>query len=327
MAKSPCRLAAEKLCAKFPDTPSRTLAKKLAATHQITVESARSFVRKVRGNVGAAERKAATSPRDNQPAGWKPEMPPSLAEPWLPFDLGNDIRVAVLSDLHIPYHSTVAVQAAVTHCKKKKPQVLLLNGDIADFYSISRHQKDPSKRDLEQEITAVREGLAWLRYEFGKKCRIVMKIGNHEERWQHWLWNAAPEISNSPRMAVADWIDAEKHGVEVVGDKRPVMLGNLPVLHGHELQSGANVVNPARGAFMRTLSTILVGHSHRSSHHIEPNMWHVQTSCWSVGCLCELNPDYARVNRWNHGGAFVEVDTTGEYHVDNFRIGPAAEIW
>jgi predicted phosphodiesterase len=325
--KTPTRIEAERLCREFPDTPTRTLAKKLSASHKCTLEQARSLVRVTRGNTGSRDRKYATVPRDPQPAGWKPKMPESLAEKWEPFDLGNSIRVAVLSDVHIPYHSTVAFESAVKYCKKKKPNVLLINGDFADFYSISRHQKDPAKRDLKHEMQLVQEGLAWLRHEFGKTCRIVLKIGNHEERWQHWLWNAAPEISDFDRMNVKEWIGADKHGVEVVGDKRPIMLGKLPVLHGHEMMANSNAVNPSRGAFMRTLSTVLVGHSHRTSHHTEPNMWHAQVSCWSCGALCELNPQYAVINRWNHGAAFVEVDSAGGFEVENFRIGPDGEIW
>ncbi len=337
-SKSPVRIEAERLCRAMPDTPSRTLAKKLADSHQITLEQARSMVRTVRGNKGAWNRKFVAGTelvRPNQPAGWKPVMPPSIAEPWLPFDLGNGIKVAILSDIHIPYHSEVAFSAAVKHCKKRRPDVLLLNGDFADFYSISRHQKDPAKRDFAEEMKSCQQGLKWLRSVFGDKCRFVLKAGNHEERLTHWLWNAAPEISGSPRMTLKEWLTTDENThepiageIEIVEDQRPIMAGHLPVFHGHELGKGLIApVNPARGAFMRTLSTVLVGHSHRSSHHPEPDLWGKQTSCWSTGCLCDLRPEYARINKWLHGAAFVDVDAAGEFHVDNFRIGPSGEIW
>jgi predicted phosphodiesterase len=254
-------------------------------------------------------------------------MPESLAEPWEDFPLGNGIKVAVLSDIHIPYHSPIALSAAVAYCKKRKPDVLLINGDLADFYTISRHQKDPSKRDLEQEITLVREGLAWLRHEFGKRCRIVLKLGNHEERWQHWLWNAAPEISSSARMNVSEWIDAPKYGVEVVADQRPIMCGRLTVMHGHELPRGAAAVNTARGVFLRAMSTMLVGHSHRTSQHSEPDWRHLETCCWSAGALCDLTPEYARIQKWNYGFAMVGVDDDGGFHVENLRMSLDGQVW
>ena len=324
--KSPQRLEAERICKLFPNSDSRTLAKRLADSHKCTVEAARSLIRVCRGNHG--KKPGATSPRPNGKAGKLPEMPPSISEPWLPFDLGNEIKVAILSDIHIPYHSEIALKAAVDYCKKRKPDVLLLNGDLADFYSISRHQKDPSKRDFKHEISAAQSGLAWLRGQF-PKARIVLKAGNHEERWQHWLWNCAPEISDFERMTLAQWIDADKYGVEVVADQRPVMCGKLPILHGHELGKGgvAAPVNPARGLFLRTISTMLIGHGHRTSQHVEPDIWHLDTACWSTGCLCGLNPEYARVNKWNHGFACVDVDGRGEFHVDNMRVSGEGEIW
>lgn len=325
--KSPQRLEAEKLCRQFPDTATRTLAKKLAESHKLTVDQARGYLRDARGNKGTANRAKATSPRLNGIAGTKPQLPPSLAEPWLPFDLGSGVDVAILSDWHVPFHSVTAVTAAVKYCKKRKPDVILINGDIADFYAISRHQKDPSKRNFRQEVEAVQGTLAWTRSQF-PQARIALKAGNHEERWQHWLWNCAPEISDFDRMSLEQWIDAAEHGIEVVADQRPVMAGRLPVMHGHEIGKGISApVNTARGLFLRTTSTMLQGHSHRTSQHVEPDWRHIDTACWSTGCLCDMNPEYARINKWNHGFAFVTVDNSGGFHVDNLRISESGEIW
>jgi hypothetical protein len=122
-------------------------------------------------------------------------------------------------------------------------------------------------------------------------------------------------------MSLGAWLDLDKHGVELVEDQRPVMLGKLPVLHGHELPKGmAAPVNVARGAFLRTLSTVLVGHSHRTSNHAESDMWHREVATWSTGCLCDLRPDYARINRWNWGFAVATVHERGAFDVHNYRV-------
>lgn len=341
-AKSPTRLAAEKLCRTMPDAPSRTLAKKLSASHNVTIEQARTLIRTSRGNAGSAHRKNATKDcvRPNQPAGWKPAMPPSLAEPWLPFELGNGIRVGVISDVHLPYHSPIAVEAAINHIKKRKPNVILINGDLMDFYALSRYQKDPSKVDFNAEIESGVEFLAWLRHTF-PKCRIVYKYGNHCERYALWVFQNAPLLDKLPKklkIAAHDFLvgimdtalECEEQGIEVVKDGRPVMAGRLPILHGHESGKAGlgSSVNGARGVFLRTLSTMMVGHSHRTSQHSEADWQHKQVSTWATGCLSELNPKYWLVgNRWNHGAAFVEVSSTGDFSVENFRIGPNGEIW
>jgi len=260
------------------------------------------------------------APRAPRKAGEILPMPKSMAETWTAHRMNVVGNVGILSDVHVPYHSEIAVAAAVGFLKQQNLSGLLLNGDIADFYAISRYMKDPKQRDFKGELEAVRAFIAYLRQQF-PDMPIVFKVGNHEERWQHWLWQHAAEISDDPRMSLTAWLGFSEYGIELVEDKRPVLLGKLPVLHGHELPSGmAAPVNVARGAFMKTLSTVMVGHSHRTSNHAESDMWHKETGCWSTGCLCDLRPDYARINRWNWGFAMVTVHKAGEFDVHNYRV-------
>jgi len=39
-----------------------------------------------------------------------------------------------------------------------------------------------------------------------------------------------------------------------------------------------------------------------------------------LGCLCELHPAYAPINKWSHGGAFVALWKNGDFEVTNKRI-------
>ena len=314
---------AKKLCLKHPDAPARTLARRLVkeANGAITIDQARLRIKRQFGVHGNMHRKqlkpvAARAPRQ---AGEIRAMPKSMAEPWTPHAMKVVGAVGILSDVHVPYHSEIAVAAAVGFLKDQNLAGILLNGDIADFYSISRYEKNPAMRDFKGELDAVRDFIAFIRYEF-PGIPIVYKVGNHEERFQSWLFAHAAEISDDPRMSLCAWLDLDKHSVTMVEDKRPVMLGKLPVLHGHELHGGSSSVNVARGAYMRTLSTCLVGHSHRTSNHAESDMWHRETATWSTGCLCDLRPDYARINRWNHGFAVATVHENDTFDVNNYRV-------
>lgn len=315
---------ARRLAADHPDAPVRTLARRLVreSNKAITLKQAEARMARQFGVAGVHNRKRQkpTVPRPKREAGVIYSMPPSMAEPWTPHRMNVTGRIGILSDVHVPYHSEIAVAAAVGHLKDQGLAGLLLNGDIADFYAISRYMKDPRQRDFKAELEAVRAFLTWIRQEF-HEIPIVYKLGNHEERWTHWLWQHGPEISDDPRMSLGAWLDFDKLGITLVEGQRPVMLGKLPVLHGHELPSGmAAPVNVARGAFLRTLSTVLVGHSHRTSNHAEADMWHKETACWSTGCLCDLNPDYARINRWNWGFAVATVHPGGAFDVQNYRV-------
>jgi hypothetical protein len=324
--RSALRDAAVALVKAMPNAQNRTLARRLAKEFSTTIENARTVVRTVKGVKGDRDTAYAEVPSPKGKAGWKPAMPPSQAEPWEPFDM-NAKRILILSDEHVPYHSERALNAAVAYAKKMKPDAVLLNGDSADFYTISRWETNPKKRDLQAELKSQIAYTEWIASQF-PSARKVRKKGNHCERWDSWLWNRAPEICDMERMSLESWLEYDKHGFEMVGDKRPVMCGKLPVFHGHELgRSGiSNPVNPARGAFLRTHHSVLVAHSHQTSGHADTNLWHEETFVWSTGCLCDLTPDYARINRWNHGFSVVDVSTDGSFDVLNLRINSDGQV-
>lgn len=318
---------ARKLVDLHPDAPAKTLGRRLAADTggAITVDQAYQRIRYALGLQGDRNRANGVSTgqatiRGKRMSGATLPMPPSKAEPWGSHDLGVTGTVGVLSDIHVPYHDEVALRAAVDQLRGDKVDALVLNGDVADFYSISRYTKDPRKRRFKAEVDAVRDMLAWLRGLF-PNIPIVFKAGNHEERWNHWLWQHAPEISDDKRTGLGEWLDMADYGITLVEDQRPIMAGRLPILHGHEKGKGISApVNQARGAFMRLHHTVLEGHGHRTSAHCEPDMFGREIFCWSTGCLCDLRPEYARINKFNHGFASVRVESDGQFNVENFRI-------
>jgi predicted phosphodiesterase len=230
--------------------------------------------------------------------------------------------VLVLSDLHIPYHSVSAIEAALDFGRQYNPDAVLINGDLFDFFQISRFDKNPTLPKVSAELSAGGEFFDHLRHQF-PKAGLYFKLGNHDERWEHYIWKAAPLLSDIPDI-VKGWegpAGVVRNKVSVIRDQRPVMLGKLRVLHGHEKGRGvSSPVNQARGAFLRLLSSVLEGHGHRTSEHTERTADGATISCRSTGCLCGLHPDYARVNKWDHGFATVDVAKDGNYVCRLHRI-------
>jgi predicted phosphodiesterase len=315
---------ARDLVSEHPDYPAQSLAKMLIkrTNGALTLNAANLRIRRILGVHGERNRKR-TAPdlfRERRESGREYRAPPSIARPWTPYEFDVVGKVGILSDIHVPYHSDVALRAAVEYLADAQIDGLLLNGDVCDFYAISRYTKDPRQRDFSGELEACRDFLSWIAEMFAGK-RIVMKAGNHEERWQHFIWQHAPELSKEKRMSLQAWLDLDKHGIDLVEDQRPVMLGKLPVIHGHEEGKGiAAPVNPARGSFLRLNHTVIKGHHHRTSSHSEPDMFGREIVTWSTGCLCDLRPEYARFNKWNHGFAVVTVHDDETFDVENLRI-------
>lgn len=312
-------------CTKWPKHGNLTIARavyKQCPQAFSSLEAARDSVRAVRGAVGERKRSRGDKSlyQPTRVAGGPPlELPRSIAEPWTPYNLEAK-RILLLSDVHIPYHNEEAVRLAVEEGERFGPDCVLLNGDICDFFGCSRWDRDPREVNLAAEITATREFLAHVRQRF-PDAQIVWKMGNHEERWEHYLWRKAPELLNVDNFDMASFFELEKHRVELVRDKKIIMAGKLPILHGHEYPKGmTNPVNQARGMFLRGLECAIAGHGHRTSEHTEATMLGHLITCWSTGCLCNLNPDYAVINKWSHGFATVEIDQDGAFEVSNKRI-------
>ena len=315
-----------------PEVSKRRLAMMLVAKYPErfkSVESARCAVRSATGTHGEKNRKGVkTKIADVPRAGSKRyACPPSKAKPWEPF-LVDAKSVAIFSDCHFPKHDATAIEASVDHVKQfGEPDVVLLNGDFADAEEFSSWAKSPKAIDTANSLEIIREGLLYFRRSF-PNAKLIYKFGNHEERLDRYCWSRAPELVGLEHVS---WkglltIDAELNkvdelaGVEFIGEQRPIVLGKLTVFHGHELPKGlTNAVNPARGAFLRMIDTVLIGHHHRSSSHVEYDWKHEPINCWSVGCLCDLTPEYARINKWNLGHAIVEISSNGNFNVHNFK--------
>lgn len=241
-------------------------------------------------------------------------------ENWGHVELTGPLRVLVLSDLHVPYHDAGAVKVALDYGRTQKANVVLINGDLADFFTMSAWEKDPRKRDLAGEIKAVRQTLSVIRESF-PRARIIFKEGNHEERWERFLQRKAPELLGLDEFTWPAIANLAALKIEHVGECRPIKLGKLVVIHGHEYRFNiSNPVNPARGLFLRGKTHALCGHFHQSSQHSEKRLDGKVISTWSTGCLCDLNPDYAPINNWSHGFAVAEITASGTFQVTNPRI-------
>lgn len=298
---------------KYPQLSKRALAKKMANDHPIVFkdsEHARRAIRYYTGTNGVGSRIHAINDK-MLPAEKKFNITPYV------IPVVNN-KILVMGDLHIPFQSNDAIRLAVEYGKEREVNTVLLNGDIFDWYSESRFEKDPRVTSLKDEIQAAKDFLHWLRGEFPTE-KIVFKTGNHDARVERRLMIVAPELFATDLFHLEDILGFQELRIDIVNSKSMIKAGKLTILHGHELAAKSGGVNPARTAYNYTHKSILVSHFHRSSMHTEPNMDKKVITCWSIGCLCDLYPEYDPYNRWNQGFAVVVTDGE-EFMVDNLRI-------
>ena len=229
-------------------------------------------------------------------------------------------KLGIVSDVHVPYHSTDSCNIAFSFLKAKKTDGLLLNGDIIDFHRFSPFVIDPDSVDVVSELDMLRQFLTEIRKVF-KNIPIFYKIGNHENRLQRYLKIKAPELFGLPYFDYSNFLGLDKLNIKVIGDMQMILHGKLAILHGHEIKANSGGVNPARSLYMKFKESSVIGHLHRTSEHSEKTGKGKVISTWSLGCLCELQPAYASYNNWNHGFGINEIiDNGGSYEFTNYKI-------
>ena len=311
---------------KYPTYPRLKLARIIYDENKLKfkdVESVRSNLRYIAGKRGAADRKSLLDKSmietENRP--FNPySLPQSDETKFEPFIFSGHKRIAILSDIHVPYHSISSLTAAIEFCKKEKPDGLLLNGDTMDCHHLSRFIKDPKSRDFKLELDTFKALINV--FEKQLKCKIYFKIGNHELRYQLFLQQKANELIGVEEFDFENIIKARARGITIIGDKQVMKMNELNGIHGHEYIGGISApVNVARGLYLRGKVSAFQGHNHSTSEHSETDMNGKIVTTWSIGCLSELHPNYMPLNKWNHGMAIVDLDANGrDYFFRNKRI-------
>jgi len=253
----------EKWKKQFPNgVPTRKLARIMYNENPLLftdTEHARKVLRDIEGKAGKG-RVIATHKCDERSKN-PYKLPESDEIPFEPYVIKGHKRVVIFSDIHVPYHSMTAITTALDFCKKDKPDALILNGDTLDAFQLSRFVKDPRKRHFAEELKMMKHLIEV--FQKVLKCKIYFKYGNHEERYEHFLFTKAKELIGIEEFELDNLIKARANGIEIIKDKRIMHLNGLNVIHGHEYTQGIfNPVNVARGLFLRAKTSAMQSHSH-----------------------------------------------------------------
>lgn len=307
------------------DMPSHKLARIMYAENNLlfkNVEAARCSLRYIENKKGVRNRNRPINANYIMPN--RPLNPYSLPESFelefTPYRIKAK-KVLILSDIHLPYHNIPALTIALDYGVKEGVDAILLNGDTLDCHKLSRFVKDPKKRDFASELATFKDFIDILKKTF-PKATIYFKMGNHEERYNHFLMEKAHELIGVEEFDLGNILRASASGIEIIDNKRPMQLNNLWGIHGHEYPGGISApVNPARGLFLRANVSCFQGHTHQTSEHTQPNLSSSMVTTFSIGCLSELHPQYMPLNKWNHGFGYVELGSDGEsFEFRNKRI-------
>jgi predicted phosphodiesterase len=224
---------------------------------------------------------------------------------------------AVLSDIHIPYHDKSALAVAIKYIEDLQPDQIVLNGDIVDFYSVSKYQKDPMRIDtLQSEIDETRAFLGLLRKQH-PNAEITFIRGNHEERLEKFLIDRASALTSLRCLSLDDLFGLSEFNIKFVDTG--IAIGKLDITHGEVARTlpGSSV----RAHFERTHRSTLIGHVHRLNINRMRDAYGTHLLIEN-GCLCMLQPEYARMmTNWQQGFNVIEYSPkSGDFLVHQHCI-------
>lgn len=248
------------------------------------------------------------------------KLPDSEAKEIEPFVLKGHKKVFLMCDVHIPFQANEAITVALDYAKKEKPDAIILDGDILDCHQLSYFLKDPREKSFAHELSHFKKFFEILQNTL--KCKIYYKFGNHELRYQNYLFQKAGELLGVEEFELANIIKARAEGITIIDDKQIIKANALNILHGHEMGRGMfSPVNTARSLQLKSGVSALQGDSHVSSEHTVTDLHGEIKTTWSVGALCSLRPKYLPYNKWNWGCAIIDLDANKkDFQVFNKRI-------
>ncbi len=238
--------------------------------------------------------------------------------------IGSGYTVAVLSDLHFPYEDPDAMILARKIIDAARPDIVVLNGDVVDFFGISRFPVPPERRArFGEEVKRCAERIVFLKG-MAPKATWVYVEGNHELRMQMYLWRRAPELSDL--VDIEDELGLRECGILYVRQAQEpqrredftapqVRVGKLYITHGHTIRLWGNAVNIARAVFQRLLKPVLIGHWHRKDIYSQTDYEGKLNGAFVQGCLCYPRPHWDSGRIWGQGMSIIYVQN-GFFEVD-----------
>jgi predicted phosphodiesterase len=221
-------------------------------------------------------------------------------------------KIVVITDTHAPMQDERALGAVCDYISFYKPDIIVHAGDVGDFESVSHWMKDKRLSLEGKRLRSDMDAALAILNRFKDIPERIVCIGNHD------AWVEAYVQSNP---AVAGFIDLEKEykdsGWKVVPLNKPYQLGKLLLFHG--LFTNEHHAKSTVHAFSKSC---MYGHTHDAQLYTA-SFYDGEKSAQSIGCLCDMNPDYLknRQKRWVHGFATVEVDTVnGDFFPDFIKI-------
>jgi hypothetical protein len=281
------------------------------------IEDARSTIRYVTGSYGNQNRdyikdKSLQKFFYSGFEDWASKNLNSELRPWdSPYVIPSGLNTLnIIADLH-SVHMDASVMTKFLKSTQDKT-ALLINGDLLDSESLSRHLKLHNVVEYEKELEICKQILIGLKQEFN---HVYFKAGNHDFWLERYLLTNAREIFRLKGLEIETLLELNNLNVHYIHNLKYIQYGDLDIIHGHEFHSGFGAGKFPAGGFVDKWQTfkgkydvkILASHCHRQDVHMSRRSKDGKYGQgWVTPAFCRKSAQYNPYAGWDNGWAVAK---------------------
>lgn len=228
----------------------------------------------------------------------------------------------IVCDEQVPHH--INLKSLNRFLKDFQPDAIVREGDMLDLTPLTGWTSlSPSAVDWDSIKDEIRIGNEILDEQDSliKPTKKLFWLGNHELRLKYFL-QKHPEWARKNRSwlpNIARDLKLRERGYRVFEQNHLESIGKLYFFHGDNYSTFHTKKN------VEDLNiNVVYGHTHSPQNFTKVSRINsMPKSAWSLGCLCNLNPEWKRggPNAWVNGFAVFYVLPNG-----NFNLYPITMI-
>ncbi len=230
-------------------------------------------------------------------------------------------RALIIPDTHRPFHDRKAYDLMIEIAVHAGIDEVVILGDYADFYSVSRHRKDPRVGALlVDEVESVRQGLDEIDRLFPSAKKVFLE-GNHEIRLENFLIEHAPALFGVTEISFLFELNKRPHWTLIPFGRNQ----SYDVLGSSLLAFHRPRASTPRLHLQRTAVSSVYGDIHKIERAHQVGLDNRHYTCFCPGWLGDVRSrvfDYMpTVPQWQLGFAIVSVeDSSKQFHIEIAEI-------
>jgi predicted phosphodiesterase len=210
------------------------------------------------------------------------------------------------SDFHFPYHDTGAIESFLWMVQKLQPHRVVLNGDIADFFQLSRFNISGDRiENLQEEIDIANEFRRLVRAK-APNAVIDETEGNHDNRVITYVHKNAKALKSLTALQPRELFKYGEYRINSHPGCGFLLRSGFLVKHGTVVRGEAGA--SAKAEMQLSGISGISGHTHRLARYRKGG--YIQREWLEQGALCRTDPDYVTgAPNWTQGCAIGEFST------------------